>query len=522
MPAVAPQRADAAYFKEGTGQGSPLLMSWRPALREQRESVRTSWQAAAARTIDAWHNSGFIAGIIEASEAAVVGTGLQLASRPDVVALGWTEDQANDWSERVENAWAAWCADPLECDAGGRMTFWQMQALVYRCYLLYGEYLSLAPRLRRRSPTMSKVLLLPPSRLVNSGNGYDIVDGVKVDQYGAPIGYRITVVDEKSGFRAERDYAAFDRDGRRLVIHGFGPEVMGTRGLSPFANVLKVVRQVDQFADATLTTALIQTIFAATIRNSVNGVQAFAGLMTEDENLKTMDPIAFANFKNEWYKSQKIDLGNHGRIAHLAPGDELDFKEAKHPSAQYDAFMSWLLREIARCAGVTYETATGDYRNATYSSVRVALAENWMVVTNRRANIPARFSQAAYENWLEEEIGTGRIPFPGGLDAFFANRAAASRASWSGPAQPQADDLKTAQAHQTNLQIGATTLEGIATSYGRDWKSDMDQRAREKAYALSLGLPDPYPPPELKEGQKRDEAGDDENKQDDPTFDPSR
>ena len=61
-----------------------------------------------------------------------------------------------------------------------------------------------------------------------------------------------------------------------------------------------------------------------------------------------------------WYDNTKIDLGRHGKIAHLAPGDELKFNATEHPSDTYADFAKFLLREVARCLGLTYEEFTDE------------------------------------------------------------------------------------------------------------------------------------------------------------------
>jgi lambda family phage portal protein len=317
---------------------------------------------------------------------------------------------------------------------------------------------------------------------------------------------RILSTKKTTASRLERaGNPAYDADGRPNVVHIFDSSIATNRGISPLTPILKVVRQVDQFADATLTKALIQTIFAATIKSNVPGIQAFEGLMTTGDTTGT-DIDGFAAKKGEWYESAKIDMTQHGRLGHLFPGDELVFTESTSPGQQYDQFMGWLMREIAAGAGVTYESATGDFRGATYSSIRMGGAMEWLGVLRRRANIIIPFCQAWFNAWLEEEIFTGRIPFKGGYFAFLAQRAAATRCTWSGPAQPQADDFKAARSAQVLKEIQGTTLADIAASYGRDWDDDMRQRAAENALADELDLPRPWSPVtmlETKDGQDK-------------------
>lgn len=506
---------------------SPFLLRYRPALRENYQDIQAAWPMAAARAVDTVQNSGFIAGLVDASTALVVGPEMKMSCRPDRKALGWSEDEADDWAEAVEREWSAWAGDPEACDAQARMTFGQMQQLSYISWLTHGETLAMLPLFARGDGALTKVLMMPPSRLANKSDGMGMVHGVRIDRMGAALAYAFISRDrEMAGFEREVEIPRLDRDGRLQIVHCFEPTIAATRGISPMAPILKVTQQIDQLADATLTAALIQTIFAATIRTDMQGLAAYDGLRTEADqkpqaimNEGSLDLGNFLAAKNEWYDNSSIDLFSHGRIAHLMPNEQLDFHAAKHPNDTYDAMMQWLMREVSRGLGVTYESATNDYRGATYSSIRMANADTFNVVLRRRANITVPFSQRVYATWLEDQVGTGRVPFPGGLDAFLEKKRHAARASWTGPPKPQADDLKTARAQQALVTMGISSLQTVSIEYGTNWEDEMEQRARETRKAARLGLPNPHPFPENPD-QKREEQGSAEDKTDDPSYAP--
>ena len=148
-----------------------------------------------------------------------------------------------------------------------------------------------------------------------------------------------------------------------------------------------------------------------------------------------------------------------------------------------------LLAEMARCLGLTFEGATGDYRSASYATIRAATTTVWPIVMMRRKFIVAPFCQAHYEAWLEEEIQTGTIWFPGGLAGFLANRTAACRAEWKGPPKPEAEILKTAKAAEVVDSLGLAPRQALA-----EWFTDMDfedvqaMRADEKTMVEGYGL----------------------------------
>ncbi len=483
-------RARASYMRNNA---SPFFFNWSPALRDQRDDVRSAYVDAAARTIDMMHNSGWLAGAVDQSIASTMGTGLRLAARPDREALGWDSEQADKWSETVERRFATWAENALECDIAGKQSIPQMTNGVLRSNYSHGEALALLPyRKRPFNLTGTKVQMLPAHRLVQDTNpAINMFQGVRTDDSGMPLSYRIR---RRSEDLQNVDVRARDQLARPQVLHIFDGVAGQMRGITPLAPALRTLKQYDQLSDATLQAALIQAIFAATVEGEAPTAEILQALQTEDEQASTqgvgVDMLGLINARGAWYENTKIDLANGGRVAHMFPGEKLTFNRSEHPNSTYESFAKFLLREVARCLGMTFETLTGDYSGATYSSVRMATSEIWPIIMWRRQNIAGRFCQMVYEAWLEEQIELGFIPFPNGLFGFMANRAAAVLANWRGPAKPQADDLKTAKAHLVYKQMGVMSDERIADDLGYDIGDEYERRAREKKLREKLDLPE--------------------------------
>ena len=498
------RRPTARYMRPDSAN---VLGGWRPALRQARDDVREAWTGVSARAIDAAHNSGWISGAIEQMIADINGPeGLTINVAPDYRALRWSEDFANSWAEDVEREFVAYANSPRECDARGKATLATMADAMVRWYMPFGEGVGRILLRERPGATMlTKVQLVSPVRLSQqSSELQELHQGVFLDGDGQPIGYRFRT--KVGGYEQDLDVAARDPDGRPLVVHVFDGDPDATRGISPFAPALKVTRQYDQLADATLTTALLQTIFAATFESAQLPAEALEGLMTEGDfgagSGGQTDPTgpggmaALMASRAEWYGASGIDLGTHGRIATMFPGDQLKFNTAQTPGGNYLPFSQNLNREIARCIGTSYEKYTGDYQGATFSSIKMGIASDWPVVVRRRRVIPRPFLQGVYEAWLEERIARGLTPFPGGYTRFLRQRSAASRATWRGPAKPSPDELKTAMALKVLVKdLGIMSASTAAGEVGLDADAEQQQRAQDRARAERLGLPDPYAPP---------------------------
>lgn len=484
----------ARYFNAAGSGGGAAFHGWNPALRSAREDVAEAYVGAAARAIDALHNSGWIAGAVDQAIARTIGTGLRLAPRPDNVTLGWDEKTTEEWVSRVERAYILRAENPMECDAAGKHTIGELTAQFYKTWFAYGEGIALLPSIRRKG-TAGRARIQPilPHRLVQDTEALSgLFQGIRCDEAGLPLSYRFK---QQGVFGDTVEIAARDGANRPQVIHVFNGMPGQVRGITPLAPVLRVLRQYDQLADATLTAALLQTIFAATVESDAPTEEFLMGLQDPEEQGMGGSGVAdLLGQKMAWYQQTKINMGVGGRLAHLFPGERLKFNKSEHPNEAYEAFSGFLLREVSRALGITTEEFTGDYNGVTYTGARLGTSANWPVIMFRRKHVCARFTQADYEAWLEEEIRDGRLPFPGGYAAFAANRAAACSADWRGPAKPQADDLKTAKAHQIYKSMGIMSDQVICDDLGLDSDDEYDQIAREKRRRIELGI-EPQPEP---------------------------
>ncbi len=492
---AAPQQR-SGYMRDN---GAGVFVNYLPALREPRDEIRLSQQAAAARAIDLSHNNGFIAGGIDQATAFTVGAGLNINSTPDGAALGWTSERTRTWARSVERAFELWAGNAGECDSEGRAPLHKLVKGALRSWYGTGEILGQIGYERLPGARFgTKLRILPSTRLVqHTGDGW--FQGVRLSATGRPLAYRLRVVDEgrNHGSHGTVDVAASDRFGRARIVHVFDGGPGQVRGITPMAPVLPTARQFDQLNNATLTAAIIQAANVATVTSDVPTAEVMEAFRSEFDGKggpEGVDPYTFA--RGQFHTGANVDIGRFGKISHLMSGEKFEFHGSKHPNDTYEAFVATLLREIARCIGITYEDMTGDYRGATYSSVRAAVAATWIITMIRRSFLAAPVYQAGYEAWMEEAIDIGAVEVPGvgsgprGVAFFLQNRAALTRARWRGLGRPQPDDLKTAKAHALWKQIGVMTDEMIANELGVDIEDVYEQLEREREMRQQRKLPD--------------------------------
>lgn len=482
------------------GETGPTFANWYPSPRDPADEVRAAYVRAAGRANDIIHNSGWLTGAIDQAVANTVGLGLRLRCLPDARLLGWTEDEATDWAAAVEDRFALWANDPLECDIEGRRTFGQMQSAAFRAWFGPGEIVSeCAVKQRPGGLYATKVRLIPAYRLSQRTSYPRLVQGVQMDADWMPTSYWFWRRQMPLGAEQEIEIEARNARGRPRINHVFDGVPGQFRGISPLVSALETARKFDQLSQATLTANLVRAVFAATITSDEPTEDAIKGFLTpqeqarmEAENLSAYD--AWASMQEGWYRHKgSIDLGINGRFAHLFPGQELKLLGGTDKPGDFREMTLVLLREIMRCLGLTYESGTGDYSGATYASVNNATSEIFQITLSRRKNIVGRFCAPHFEAWLEEDIARGGTPFPGGLAGFYRLRAAAVRHEWVGAPKPQADALKQQKAHQGYREMGVVTDEMICSDLGVDVHDVYKQRAREMKLREKLGLPEAGP-----------------------------
>ncbi|CAD7036475.1 phage portal protein [Pseudorhizobium halotolerans] len=486
-----------------------VLSMRRAVRRDGAAEVREAALRASALAFDFMQNSGWIAGACDQMIVDTIGTELKLNARPDLSRLGYSDEERSAWCKLVEAEWRRWSWNPRECDLAGKSTIAEMCDGLMRYYIGAGEgfgIISFFGEAQRRAygvQTGTKVNLVAPHRVPNITREFEGLDGgIFHDANGRPTHCRFKRRD--AGIDVDYDLPFHLPNGLAQVIHvldrGDNPD--SPRGISVMAPILKVIAQSDQLADATLATALLQTIFAAVIKSPEPSEEAFQAIQTLADtggsiNADGLEQLV-QDFVDVWgarfeaLKSGGINLSDTARIGHLGPGEELEFKTAATPGSQYLPFNQNLQREMARRLGVTMESFSMDFSSATYSSVRVATATVHPIAQRRRERVAAPFCQSVYEAWLDEKIALGAIPFKGGYRAFAANRDKVCWTEWQGPAKPSADDYKSANAAKVRLETGVSSLADECAEYGRDWEEVAAQRERELKVLADKGLPNPF------------------------------
>ena len=499
LTATVPVRTTARYLRDTK---SGVIASRIAPVSSHREDVRRSWSRAAGLAMDMIQNSGRLKGATDQVLADTVGVGLTLAPDPDLSGLGYDDAEKAAFIRLIKRRWRGYWENKNECDMRGKLTGPQMVDIALRWYIAYGEatgvfdFFDAGRRAKYGITTGTKLRLYPPSRLVQDTNQHeDLFQGVRHDENGRAVAYRFET--GSRGRSVKRDFAAYDADGRPLVLHVFDPmDSEDVRGISLLAPAFRTHIQAEMLDDATLQMAILQTVFAITLTSDAPSQDAYEALevLKESEGGAgyAQEYLDFLGAQLDRAAESRISVGADPQVSHLGPGEKLGMETAKVPGQDFLPFSGSLARHMARAIGVSYGGLTLDYTAATYASVRMEISSLWPVVMRRRTRVAAPVCQAVYECWLDEEIGEGRIPFKGGYAAFRANRSAISIANWQGPAKPTADDQKAARASSERLENGTSSIANETGDLGVDPDALFEEREREHKRYIEAGMASPY------------------------------
>lgn len=426
---------------------------------------------------------------IEKIVEGVIGRGLNVQSKPDVVRLKITQKQASEWSKLVEAEFRAY-ARTTRIDLEEMLNLDQLAAVFFREQLIAGDGLALDYWEVRQNTKWRTCIRLIDSNLLRNPVGSSETDrfhqGIEIDSKGRVKKYHFrkrhqnaTLQNsdkEKNEFESE-SVNKYSANGRRLkVYHGFYKRRPGSyRGIGALTSVLQQFKCLREYQAAELDAAVANALVAAVVKSNASFEDVLNAIGAETDNDEKL---------TEWLdlrpKKRKLESG---KILNLIPGEEFDSHSPGRPNAVYTQFVQTIIREIGVSLQVPYEVLMSDFSNSNYSSTRAAFLQAWRSFTIRREQLVFSFYAPVYQNWLDEAITRGVIPAPG----YTEDPTLWNGSLWQSDGYGVIDPQKEALAAETRLRNGSTMQHEFAER-GQDWETVLEQKAREKAKMQELGL----------------------------------
>lgn len=478
---------NSGYGNYGANQTKKSMRGWAYHGGSAKEDIEDNLDVLRQRSRDAYMGIPTATAALKTMRTNVVAGGLMPSPQIDGEYLGLSAEQTEQLQTQIIREFGVWADTPV-CDAERMDNFWKLQQLAFLSSLMNGDAVALLPlRKATGQPYELRVQLIEADR-VCSPDGFDrlmpcqvrghkvhsIVQGVETNAEGMVVAYWICNRHPLSamgatgtgGIEWNRVEAYGSRTGRRNVLHIMTRERIGQRrGVPMLAPVLEALKQLGRYTDAEITAAVISAAFTVFIKQAApSDGHPFGEMIPAEDRIDDAD-------------KGSIEMGP-GAIIDLAPGEEVQFADPKHPVAGYDAFTNATIRLIAAALEVPPEVMLKQFTTS-YSAARGALNEFWRTCGMERDWFIDDFCQPIYDEWFAEAVARGRIRAPG----FFADpviRKAYTACTWNGPARTNLNPVQEVDAAIKRSDAGfSTAQEETAQMTGGDYNRNIRQRMIE-------------------------------------------
>jgi lambda family phage portal protein len=309
------------------------------------------------------------------------------------------------------------------------------------------------------SPVMLDVQLVEADRVASpvmnilptSGD----IDGITLDAWGNPQTY--TILREHPGdlsaWRTQFDLVPAD-----AVVHWFRSDRPGQhRGIPEITPALPLFAQLRRYTLAVIAAAETAADFAAVLFTDApaNG---------EAQALEPMDVV-------ELEKRMATVLPDGWRLGQI---------DAQQPATGYGEFKREILNEIARCLNLPYNIAACNSSGYNYASGRLDHQTYFKSIRVEQAHLAEAVLDRIFAAWIDEAMLTSEL-------ASLRNFRSVPH-QWFFDGTEHVDPAKEANAQAKRLSSNTTTLAIEYARQGKDWETELHQRAKEKRLMAELGL----------------------------------
>jgi lambda family phage portal protein len=472
----------SGYANYGANTTKNSLLGWLWRGGDADKDIGLNVQVLRERSRDAFMGIPLAAAGVETFDTNVIGEGLFPAPNVDGDVLGLDEQETADLNRELATKFLWWAQDPRECDWEAKHNFFMLQSVAFKSMLLSGDCPVLFP-LKARPLTLFelKLRVLEADRIMNPTlapfyPNVNLFNGVELNNDGELTAYHISDRHPLASARSSlplpqktfRITPFGEASGRRNMVLLIKPERPEQRRGVPILSVcLELLKQHGRFIDSTVVAAVIQSYFTAFITSEFPDQTIFDDLLTEEQK----NEITNLNPYN-------VQLGP-GVVNFMRPGHAVNFAHPTQPLANFGEFTISVAKFIGAALGMPYEVLLKQF-NASYSASRAALLDFWKRVRKYRAQMIDQFCQPAYEEWLADAIGLGRIElFKGGFDDPLV-RKAMLRCIWTGASAGSLDPQKEVIAADLKVKCGFSTIERESAELnGSNYRDNIRQQAVE-------------------------------------------
>lgn len=428
-------------------------------------------------------NNSIMHGICHTYAADLIGDGPRLQ-----VLAGTTTGVSRKDAQQLERVWNSW-ADAVD--------LWGKIELAVLAQTIDGEAFAVFttnPRIDH--PVKLDLQLVECDRVTNPrATDLDVleVDGIKFDEKGNPITYRVLKHHPDDQHLAdlqeqnEADFFSADE-----VMHYFARDRVGqVRGIPTLTPSLDACAQLRRWNISVLTASENAADNSSTIETN-NPIDP------EDESIEA--PLPF----------DEIPM-SPGMATVLPDGYTRKNLKPEFPTTTHAEFTRSQVSIIARPLAMPVNIAMADSSQHNFASGKLDHGTYFHKLTgDRRALRNAILDRIVRAFVLEASLNEGLIP------EVFRRAEPAIRFGWMWPVRQHADPAKEATALEKRLSSGATNLMIECANIGLDWQDVLEGEAEIQRFRKELGIEPPSKAPASSspkpndQDKREDDQGDDD------------
>jgi len=388
-------------------------------------------------------NSGFIKELIGNLAIYSTGDGIRpQAQSPDP-----------EWNRQAEDYFKQWSA---RCEITGRFSFEECQSLVCRGMDVDGEYFLLKTRDRFGFPVLQ---LIESHRVGDVAFSLECTDGVLLDEWGAPLAYRLIEDALLTGIGPlnTRDVPAAQ------ILHVFEPEYS-----SAVRNAPTIQHSINHVIDEIELLALEKSA----VKDNCDVTRVLkterGELDDSDFNVK-LDAHPTSGESSDATSLQQV-VG--GKLVALKPNENIESFESKRPSPTFTGFLEHLRRDSA--LGVLPYEFSCESSKIGGAGVRLVVAKADRRFSYRQMILIQRLIKPVWFYVIGDAIDRGELPTILGW----------WKISCVTPRRITVDAGREAQQNRADVEMGLKTISDHYEELGADFGEELERRARDAKLIL--------------------------------------
>ena len=405
------------------------------------------------RSRDLLRNNPYASKAITELVGNAVGTGIVPQAKTGTPALDKIID--GEWPYFAEN-----------CDPGGQLDFYGMQALIVRTTAESGDGIV---RFRQRLagdnfrvPLQLHVLegdYLDIARTMSVAGGH-IIQGVQFNMIGQREAYwlynyhpgGVYMLNPRGGILSQPVPAS-------EVMHQYCILRPGqVRGVPWLAPVMLALRDLDDYRDAERMRKKTEACLAGIVVRPDGSTGPIGAVSTDPKT---------GNVLERMYP---------GMIEYLKPGEDIKFN-TPGATGGYREYLMTELQGVGAGVDVPYELLSGDLSNVNYSSYRAGMLGFRNAIDGFRwLTLIPMFCRPTWRRFIDTLVLTGAIPAP------------AYGVQWTAPKFESVDPLKDAMAELKRIRTGTLTLSEAIAQNGYDPDKQLQEIKRMNDLLDSLEI----------------------------------